>query len=203
MTRGIRVVALLAVIALVLLAWQTVGTSHEPAIAAVRSAPAVGPSLIGDARASAAVETSARVWIEPEDQPVAAGETFTVTVMVEGAVDLAGYEFDLGYDPDVLQGLDAEDAGFLGSTGRTVNPMEPDIDNVEGLLTFAAFSTSTTEPGVDGTGALAVITMQASVPAETSAVRPRRVELFDTDGQPYERVDFGSWRIFLPLVLRN
>ena len=203
MTKVIRVVSLLILMPLVLLAWQASSAALDTPMVVAPHSLAAETDGSGDARASAAVGTSARVWIEPEDQPVGAGETFTVTVMVEGAVDLAGYEFDLGYDPDALQGLDAEDASFLGSTGRTVNPMEPDIDNVEGLLTFAAFSTSTTEPGVDGTGALAVITMQASVPAETSAVRPRRVELFDSDGQPYEHVDFGSWHIFLPLVLRN
>lgn len=151
----------------------------------------------------AAPAVSARVWVEPEDQQVQAGETFTVTLMVEGAVDLAGYEFDLGYDPALFEGLDAEDGGFLDDEGRTVSPIPPQIDNEAGLLSFAAFSTGTTEAGVDGTGPLAVITMKALAQVQTSALKPQDVHLFNTDGEEYEHVAIGDWRIYLPILLRR
>jgi hypothetical protein len=132
-----------------------------------------------------------------------AGEPFTVTLMVERARDLAGYEFDLSYDPLLLDALGVEDAGFLGSTGRSVTEIGPDIDNGEGSLTFAAFSTGTTEPGVDGSGPLAVITVEASAQVETSALRLQEVDLFDSEGHEYEHVVIGDWRVLLPLILRT
>jgi hypothetical protein len=201
--KGIRVGVLLAVVVTASVAWQAVSAAVDPSTAAGPDVLAAGTRGSRGARAGAAEGTIARVWVEPDDQQVEAGETFTVTLMVEWAVDLAGYEFDLMYDPSSLEGLDAEDAGFLGSSGREVTELGPQIDNDEGSLSFAAFSTSTTEPGVDGTGPLAVITMQASTAVETSAVTPRNVDLFDSEGQPYGYVVIDLWRVFLPVLLRS
>ena len=48
-------------------------------------------------------------------------------------------------------------AAFLGSTGRTVAPVGPTIDNLAGKVTFGAFSFGS-QPGASGAGTLATIT---------------------------------------------
>ena len=86
------------------------------------------------------------------------GETFDVTVRIEDAVDLGGYEFKIDFDPSIVQVVNVEDGGFLGSTGRTVTELGPDIEN--GTITFGAVSTGD-QPGPNGDGTLATITLRA------------------------------------------
>ncbi|MGD2177035.1 MAG: cohesin domain-containing protein [Anaerolineae bacterium] len=172
---------------------------------------AAGPGGRTEGREAVAVPAATtRVWLEPAAQVVNAGETFTVTLMIEDADDLAGYEFDLAFDARLLEAVDAEDASFLGSTGRQVVELDEQIK--PWLLSYAVFSLGTTEPGVDGDGPLAVITMEAGRWGGSATLDVREVQLFDTGGVQYEDVvvEDGSvaiegpepmW-VFLPLVLR-
>ena len=101
-----------------------------------------------------------RVRIDPVQSTVTAGETLTVSVMIDDASDLEGFEFELLYNPIVVM-VDTVTVGdFLGSTGRTVIPVSPLIDNDAGSTIFAAISIGPA-PGVSGTGELAVIRLAA------------------------------------------
>jgi hypothetical protein len=51
-------------------------------------------------------------------------------------------------------------APFLGSTGRTAQPIGPTIDNTVGIVTFVAFSLGS-QAGPQGTGLLVTITFVA------------------------------------------
>jgi hypothetical protein len=108
--------------------------------------------------------------VDPEESIVNPG-TVTIDVMVYGAMDLASYEFNLAFDPDVLEATGVVDAGFLQGT---VTPIGPSIDNVNGTINFAAFSTGATELP-DGDGVLATITF------DTVDYGESELDLFDLE----------------------
>jgi hypothetical protein len=82
----------------------------------------------------------------------------------------------MDWDASVFTVTGVADMSFLGSTGRTVIPLGPDIG--DGTLTFAAASVGA-EPGPDGIGPLAVISMTATG-VGTSLLDLHDVTVFDT-----------------------
>ena len=76
---------------------------------------------------------------------------------------------------------------FLGSTGRAVIPVGPQIDNVNGTLTYGGISYGT-GAGPNGSGLLATITFQTRA-AGTSNLPLSNIQLTDTDAKP---IDFVS-----------
>lgn len=101
------------------------------------------------------------VRIEPPDTTVSIGSSFTVDVVIEDVTDLDSFQFDLTYIPSVVTATDAVCGPFLGSTGRSVTPVGPTIDNAEGRITFGC-SSEGGGPGPDGTGVLATFTFNAA-----------------------------------------
>jgi len=106
------------------------------------------------------VSAGLTVRIEPASKSVQPGQAFTVSVMVDGAVDLGAFQFEMRYDPAVVTASNVGLGLFLGSTGRTAQAIGSDVDNVAGLVKSAAFSFGD-RAGPQGTGVLAVITLTA------------------------------------------
>jgi len=118
------------------------------------------------------------VRIDPAIKNVESGHTFTVNVMVDGAVNLGAFQFDVIYDPAVVTVTNVEIGPFLGSTGRTAQSVGPNIDNVAGTVTFGAFSFGS-NAGPEGTGLLAAVTFTA-VGSGSSALNLQNVVVTDT-----------------------
>jgi len=98
------------------------------------------------------------VRIDPAQSVVNVGETFTVTVMIDEATDLGGFQFDMLFITTTVT-VDSVSLGdFLGSTGRRTIPVGPIIDNQAGRIAFGA-ATVGNAPGPNGMGALALITL--------------------------------------------
>ena len=146
-----------------------------------------GLGLAGQERVSAQGEV---VSVDPTDQEVSRGETFTVDVMISGAENLTGYEFTLAFDPELVEVQDVEDASFLGSTGRTVVPGMPQIDDEAGTLFFGAVSTGAMD-GPDGSGALATVTFKA-IGQGTSPLDLQGVSVFSGGDERDPTVEGGS-----------
>lgn len=109
-------------------------------------------------------QTTATVSVQPATQNRPTNSTATVTVRVSSAVNLSGFEFRLNYNPQLLQITSASNVAvgaFPSSTGRTVAPLSPQIDNTGGSVTFGAFSFGS-QSGPSGTGDLATITFNTS-----------------------------------------
>jgi general secretion pathway protein D len=87
------------------------------------------------------------------------GDTITVQVIVTNASDIGSYEFKIAYDPTVLTFNDAVDAGFLGSSGRTVQCPAPVTDT--GTVLFGCVTIGSSPPGPDAPGVLATLTFTA------------------------------------------
>jgi hypothetical protein len=149
------------------------------------------------------------VRLDPADSTVAAGSTFTVTVMIDQAADLGAFQFNLHYIPSTVQVEAITLGGFLASTGRTAAPAGPKIDNSTGFASFAGFSFGT-QPGPNGSGALALVRFRAVGPG-TSPLDLQNVQVLDTqvnsqvptveDGSI--TVEVGEHKIYLPLVLKD
>jgi len=124
------------------------------------------------------------VRVDPVQSTVSVGEAFTVSVMIDNADDLGGFEFDLTYNGTIVA-VDSVTLGdFLGSTGRTVGSVGPIIDNQAGRVSFGAWSLPG-EPGPGGTGELAVISLTAQGEGQSN-LDLQDVQVMDTAINPQE-----------------
>ena len=147
----------------------------------------------------------AEVRVAPSSSMVASSETFAMTVEIEDAVDLGGFQLALTFDPAVIQADDVTLGDFLGGTGRSVSALGPEIDNAAGRATFGGFSFGD-RAGASGDGTLATITLRAQGSSSTQ-LELDDVQLVDTRGQPLEVTAEGAaivggsfLQTYLPLV---
>jgi hypothetical protein len=103
-------------------------------------------------------------------------------VVIDEAVNLGSFEFDLLYQPAIVSVKSVTLGSFLGSTGRSTGVVGPTIDNSAGKLTFGAFSFGS-QPGPNGTGTLATITF-AAIGAGSSPLDLQNSQVTDTQGNP-------------------
>ncbi len=144
-------------------------------------------------RTGSAQTEGALVAVEPAEMEVDPGATFTVTVTIEEAVDLSGYEFEMRYDPAVVAVTDVQLAGFLEGAGRSPVALGPMIDDEAGTMTFGAASIGGS--GAEGEGDLAVLTLEA-LEDGTTVLNLRNVKLFDTESATMPvRVEDGRLRV--------
>jgi hypothetical protein len=81
---------------------------------------------------------------------------FTVEIKVEKAEKLFGFQFDLKFDPKVLEAIKVTEGDFLKSIGGNTSFMKPSIDNNAGVIKNVIASRMS--PGeVSGSGVLAKI----------------------------------------------
>jgi hypothetical protein len=106
---------------------------------------------------ASAVAPNTKVRLEPAHSAVGLNETFTIQVMIEEAHNLGAFQFELAYDPSILQVKEVALGDFLASTGRSAVPIGPEVENEDGRTTFGAISFGD-KPGPGGTGILATIT---------------------------------------------
>ena len=153
--------------------------------------------LLADALGGLRSSLDPLVVIHPPELVRNVGDTFTVEVVIEGASNLGGYQFEMDFDPSIVQVVGVEDGGFLGSTGRAVIPTGPDIDNAVGTLTFGAVSIGA-QPGPDGEGTLAIITLEA-VGVGVSSLHLHDVMVLNTAaGEETPNVEDGQVKVVGP-----
>ena len=132
------------------------------------------------------------VYIDPATKTTGVSETCTVSVAIENVTNLSGFQFDIVFDPAVVQAEDASVGEFLGSTGRNVFPVGPDIDNVGGKITYGAI-TFGSQAGVDGSGVLAEVVFTGLADGTTD-LDIQNLGISDTDGQsiPVQTITDGQ-----------
>lgn len=149
-------------------------------VMAVPSLAPPAPQSWGERGAGA--QQGSTVRIEPVQSTVTVDESFTVSVMIDNASDLGGFEFKLLYITATVIVDDVTMGDFLGSTGRGVIVLGPNIDNEAGEVRFGT-ATLGTAPGPDGTGELAVISLTAQGEGE-SYLDLQDVVVLDTANPP-------------------
>jgi PKD repeat protein len=151
------------------------------------------------------------VKIDPPTKTVDLGDTFTVDVLVEGAESLAAYEFNMNFNPSVVEVRGVQDGPFLSSTGRSVPTQTTRISNTVGMLYFGAFSVGADDPPSDD-GKLCTITLDA-VGLGSSELDLHTVNLYSLIGFDVEvnqptttgdgMVNVEGVKIYVPIITKG
>jgi hypothetical protein len=118
------------------------------------------------------------MYVSAATQSAVAGSNFTVDIEIGNAANVGAYEFQLAYDDALVDFVSVTNAGFLGSTGRTI--FCPPALLAPGSVRFGCAS-SGPQAGASGGGALAVVTLRAVAPG-TSALNMPLAQLSDPEG---------------------
>ena len=95
-----------------------------------------------------------------------AGDTFTLQLNAEYITNLAGWQTDITFDPNILEAVEATEGGFLKTEDGNTFFQDGTIDNTKGKITDL-FSARIAETGVSGTGTLLSVTFRAKAGGET------------------------------------
>jgi len=169
-------------------------------------APLDRSTALAPVEAQDATLQNTTVRVDPVVSVVRPGETFTVSVVIDEATDLGAFEFTLLFTPTTVTVDNVTMGDFLGSTGRTVIPVGPLIDNQAGTASFGVASASSA-PGASGTGVLAIVTLTPQDSGQ-SPLDLHDVMVLDTHAQPQTTtVEDGIVRVgfavYLPLTAKN
>jgi hypothetical protein len=116
--------------------------------------------------------------VDPTTQTTSTGNIVTVDVNISNVSDLYGYQFDLAFNPSVLQAISSSEGPFLATGGSTFF-IPGTNDNLGGTVFATADTLLTAVSGVSGSGELAVFTFDAVGPG-TSAVTIQNETLLDS-----------------------
>ena len=93
------------------------------------------------------------------DTSLAPGKQFSINITVDYVEELWGYQVQMEFNPEVLQGVDYENGGFLGSGGgNVIEAPGMGFDNVNGNLSLFSAFLMPKENFPTGGGTLAKIT---------------------------------------------
>ena len=91
---------------------------------------------------------------------VGVGDTFTIPISITDATDVTSWQFDLAFDPTIVQATSVTEGPFMSSFGTTVY-VPGVIDNTSGLISLVADSYVDLPPDPSGSGDLADISFTA------------------------------------------
>ena len=66
--------------------------------------------------------------------PIHTGDTFTLDIRAENVFDLAGWQFDIAFDPAALEAISVSEGHFLKTGGSTTFFQGGSIDNAAGKI---------------------------------------------------------------------
>ena len=120
----------------------------------------------GTLRGDAAIVTgkTAKLFFSTIDL-VNAGDKFALDLMVEDSTDLAGWQLDIAFNPDVLEAMSVTESSFLSKDGGNTFFHEGEIDNASGEITGIG-GVLISRSGVSGAGTLLSVTFEAKAAGE-------------------------------------
>jgi hypothetical protein len=107
--------------------------------------------------------TTTAVCVQPVHQSVIVdgpGEPVSAGVVVSNVTNLGGFQFRLNFNPDVISFSSIDIGDFLGSTGRQVECVPPDVTSSSVTIACTTLGAAP-PPGPDGSGVLAVVNFSA------------------------------------------
>lgn len=114
----------------------------------------------------AAASLNTIVYVSPPsifDPTLIPGTQFSVDIVVEDVQGLWGYQFEMSFNPEVLQGVSVEVGPFLGSAGGTVLEITGSgFNNEAGTLSLTGATLWETDSAYcpNGNGVLATVTFE-------------------------------------------
>ena len=98
--------------------------------------------------------------------PIHIGDTFEFDVRAESISDLAGWQFDIAFDPTVLEAVDVSEGDFLKTDVGSTFFQSGRIDNTAGKIT-GLIAGRIAEGGVSGSGSVLQVRFKAKAEGET------------------------------------
>ena len=98
--------------------------------------------------------------------PIHLGDTFTLDISAESISDLAGWQFDIAFDPAVLEAIEVSEGDFLKTDGGSTFFQSGRIDNAAGKIT-GLIAGRISEGGVSGSGSVLQVRFKAKSEGET------------------------------------
>ena len=95
-----------------------------------------------------------------------AGDTFTLNLNAENITDLAGWQGDITFDPDVLEAIEVTEGDFLKSEAGNTFFQAGTIDNTAGRI-MGLNAARIADSGVSGSGTLFSVKYMAKADGET------------------------------------
>ena len=110
------------------------------------------------------------------------GDTFTLDLSAENVSDLAGWQFDIAFDPAGLEAIEVNEGNFLKTGGGATFFQKGVINNRSGKITGLS-SARLSEAGVTGIGTLVSVTFTAKAGGQTQ-LRLENFQLAAITGAP-------------------
>ena len=98
--------------------------------------------------------------------PIHIGDTFSLDISAETVFDLAGWQFDIAFDPAILEAVNVSEGDFLTTDGGTTFFQSGNIDNASGKITGLNAARLSAQ-GATGTGSLLQVNFKAKSGGET------------------------------------
>jgi len=111
------------------------------------------------------------------------GEQFTVDIIVEPEVAIAGVQFNLSFDSSLVTVDDVAEGNLLSQNGATTYFTAGTIDNVAGTVRAVAGAITTPGQVVSAPGTFATITLTAGTQGGTSPLTLSNVVVGDINGE--------------------
>ena len=113
------------------------------------------------------------VSVQPASQVAHVGDTVNVDLGVAGASNLGSWELWLKWTPSVLTFDSFDQGGFLASSGRSPQCMNPEVDAANGIVKLGCNSSGaivngTPTPGASGDGVLAHLHFKAKAVGDSN-----------------------------------
>ena len=100
------------------------------------------------------------------ESSIHSGDTFTLDIRAENVIDLAGWQFDIAFDPARLEALSLSEGDFLKTDGGATFFQSGRIDNAAGKIT-GLIAGRISEGGVSGSGSVVQLRFKAKSEGET------------------------------------
>ena len=101
--------------------------------------------------------------------PIHREDTFILDIRAEDVFDMAGWQFDIAFDPAALEAISVSEGDFLKTNSGTTFFQGGSIDNATGKITGLSAARLSAQ-GVSGTGTLLQVTFKAKSDGDTRLV---------------------------------
>jgi len=124
------------------------------------------------------------VSVSLPDEPIVSGQEFTVDILVEPGVPIAGVQFDLGFDPSVVTIDKVEEGDLLKQSGASTYFNPGEIDNATGNIIGVAGAITTPGDTVSSSGTFATLVVTTGKKAGSCTLNLSKVIVGDKEGKP-------------------
>lgn len=108
----------------------------------------------------------ARLYVDPYLSVATVGTTFNVTIKIEDARDVYGWQIAMSFNPNVLEATNVAIGNFLATQPQGTFAPPSVLNNTQGWVGIGETSLGR-YPGVDGSGSLATVTFNVKADGES------------------------------------